>query len=182
MTLSPHGELQMFLTKNKEGLWGLPGGNIKWDTGESAEAAGVREVGEEIGVEITGCEHVLSSSTLNPGTRTHFYVALGYQGEPHVVHYEDDMQQEVLDVKAFTREEIQKMTKNGEVFSDMIFYAFDLAVVTLDNHISTCEHSFDTAFCQCVRENRAAYVDRTGPSYVDVGMLAVQEGAEIFVN
>jgi phosphoglycolate phosphatase len=47
----------MVLTHKWSGLWGIPGGKIKW--GETSEAALRREILEETGLKISGIQFVL---------------------------------------------------------------------------------------------------------------------------
>ena len=56
------------------GLWEFPGGKV--DEGETAESALARELNEELGITIIGCEHLLSLDHDYPDrvVRLHFYL------------------------------------------------------------------------------------------------------------
>lgn len=57
LILRSDGRLLMVRTHKWSNLWGIPGGKIKW--GESSDAALIREIKEETGLEITNIRFVL---------------------------------------------------------------------------------------------------------------------------
>lgn len=59
-------------------VWDLPGGHI--EPGETPEAAARREIGEELGVTVTGLERV--PVPVHTPAVTHVFVARGWRGEP----------------------------------------------------------------------------------------------------
>lgn len=69
------------------GAWGLPGGKI--DFGERAEAATVREIGEELGIKIQLTGLACLTQTLNAGDGQHWvapvYSARIISGEPRIL-------------------------------------------------------------------------------------------------
>lgn len=71
-------------TAPEAGCWGLPGGKI--DLFETARAATVREVGEELGIVIEGPELLCIVDQIDAADGTHWvapvYLATSFTGEP----------------------------------------------------------------------------------------------------
>ncbi|MGA2853436.1 MAG: NUDIX domain-containing protein [Verrucomicrobiota bacterium] len=83
------GEVLMIRTHKWSGLWGIPGGKIKW--GETSEAALRREILEETGLKVSGINFVLVQDCIHSKEfyRDAHFVLLNYTcrcaGKPKVV-------------------------------------------------------------------------------------------------
>ncbi len=83
------GEVLMIRTHKWSGLWGIPGGKIKW--GEPSETALRREIFEETGLKVVDIKFVLVQDCIHSKEfyRDAHFVLLNYTchcaGEPHVI-------------------------------------------------------------------------------------------------
>ncbi len=69
--------------KHGEGLWEFPGGKI--ESAESADAALVRELNEELGIDVLATSPLMAMTHDYPATRVHlqFLLVDDWRGEPH---------------------------------------------------------------------------------------------------
>jgi phosphoglycolate phosphatase-like HAD superfamily hydrolase/ADP-ribose pyrophosphatase YjhB (NUDIX family) len=108
------GEVLMIRTHKWSGLWGIPGGKIKW--GETSEAALRREILEETGLKISGIKFVLVQDCIHSKEfyRDAHFVLLNYTcrcaGKPEVVLNEEGREFRWLKIKDAKKLKLNKPT------------------------------------------------------------------------
>jgi phosphoglycolate phosphatase len=109
------GEVLMIRTHKWSGLWGIPGGKIKW--GETSEAALRREILEETGLKISGIKFVLVQDCIHSKEfyRDAHFVLLNYTcrcaGRPKVVLNEEGREFRWVSPAAALKMKLNKPTK-----------------------------------------------------------------------
>jgi phosphoglycolate phosphatase-like HAD superfamily hydrolase/ADP-ribose pyrophosphatase YjhB (NUDIX family) len=109
------GGVLMIRTHKWSGLWGIPGGKIKW--GETSEAALRREILEETGLKISGIQFVLVQDCIHSKEfyRDAHFVLLNYTcrcvGKPNVVLNEEGREFRWLTPAAAGKLKLNKPTK-----------------------------------------------------------------------
>jgi ADP-ribose pyrophosphatase YjhB (NUDIX family) len=109
------GEVLMIRTHKWSGLWGIPGGKIKW--GETSEAALRREILEETGLKVFGIKFVLVQDCIHSKEfyRDAHFVLLNYTchcvGKPNVVLNEEGREFRWLKIGDAKKLKLNKPTK-----------------------------------------------------------------------
>jgi 8-oxo-dGTP diphosphatase len=89
------------------GQWNLPAGKV--DTGESIDAAAVREVREETGYDVVLGDEISVEHTSSASSVLHAFSATITGGELHI------QQEELLDAQWFSRDEVEALDRAGKI-------------------------------------------------------------------
>jgi len=107
-------------------MWEIPAGKLDHGSDESIEECAKRELSEETGYETKQLDYLCSIAT-TPGFSDEIIHLFSAR---HLVKYDQHTDEdEFIDIKAFTKEEIRVMICNGELYdakSICAFYALDI--------------------------------------------------------